>query len=166
MNKKIPNKRRVPNNRNVSNTGRILQSGKSIGQGIYGIYIFFFCLIYGFFFYYFNHNVDGIVRGFANFTLTEELKVFLVLCILCVLIWFILLAATVWRGRDIGFLKWQSILLYCIPPAPRFLVLLFNWKWLDPWAEIIASILWLIIAGIFLYLPTGWAYRKLQGKKV
>ena len=157
---------KVLDNKNIKISGQISQRGRTIGQGIYGIYIFSFCLIYGLFFYYFYSNLDMITSSLANLKLTQEVKVFLVLSFLCIVMWFVLFAATIWRGRDIGFPKWQSILLYCIPPAPRFLVMMYDLKWLDPWAEILASTLWFIIAGVFLYLPTGWAYRKLQGKKV
>ena len=157
---------KVLNNKNVKNSGQIVQKERTIGQGIYGIYIFSFCLIYGMFFYYFYSNLDTIVEGLSSFQLTYDVKIFLAFSLLCIIIWFVLLTATIWRGRDIGFSKWLSIILYCIPSMPRFIVVMYSLKWLEPWAEIISSALWFVVAGVFLYLPAGWAYRKLEGKKV
>ena len=138
----------------------IAQSGQTIGRLAYFFYLLLYALVYGSFLYYTTKNLDDIVNHLIHFELSYSVKVAGILSAVLIIVWFILLAATVWRGRDIGFAKWQSILLYLIPSLPRAVAMLFAIDVFGNWMDIMAIVLWLPISILFVYLPKDWMYRR------
>ena len=137
-----------------------VKQGKVLDRLEYGLFIGLFSIVYGIFIYYSIKYLDIIYDDIIHFTLSFPTKVAGGLGIACVIVWFLVLAATIWRGRDIGFPKWFSILMYLIPFMPRFFAMFFGVVELDSIAETLSSVLWLIVAGFFLYLPTDWYTKK------
>ena len=136
---------------------------RKLNQAEYGMFIGVFCAVFGGYFYYFLNNAEEISRGIVNLELTFYVKVILVLSILCVIMWFLLFAATIWRGNDIGFPEFISVGVYLLPTLPRFMGMSLWGQHMLDLIEVSATLLFLITAGLYLYLPTDWANQ--EGKR-
>jgi len=135
----------------------------SIGQLAYAGFVLLASIVYGSFMYYGNRYLDIVIEDMQALRMTFPTKLVAGLALGCVVVWFILLAASVWRGRDIGFAKWQSIGVYIIPCLPRFLAMLFALdESIDMWIDTLSSVLWICMVGLFLYLPAGWYDKKMN----
>lgn len=131
-----------------------------LNQSEFGIFIGIFCAIYVGFFYYFISYSQVIVNDIIHLEFTFHSQVAIGLAFLCIFMWFLLFAATIWRGNDIGFPTWISVLLYMAPAIPR-VAGMFTWgQKILGLLEIIATLLFFATAGLYLYLPSGWTRRE------
>lgn len=132
-------------------------------QMTYAAFVVLFSVIHGAFLWYMGEYMDVFLDDMVHFTLSSVLLTALGLMAACLIVWVVLLVATVLRGNEIGFPRWKSVVLYILPTMPRFLAILFEWQSADAWAETLAVGLWLIIALVFIYLPPDWErMRKLR----
>lgn len=136
------------------------EPGKRIGQAAYGCYVALFAAVYYAFFYYCNKYLNVIVEDLIHFRFSEPVKIAAVLSAACICVWLLFFAATVWRGRDIGFRKWQSVIFYLLPSMPRFFEMLFAFDLTNQWVEPLSTALCLVVSLLFLYLPTGWCFQR------
>ena len=142
----------------------LIPKGRVLSRLEYAFFVGLFSIVYGAFFFYATKYINIIYDDIINFRLTFNTKVAGVLGIACIIVWFIVFAGTVWRGRDIGFAKWQSVICYLLPCMPRFFSMFFGLDEFDNIIEPLSSFLWLIVASAFLYLPTDW-YTKRKYKR-
>lgn len=142
----------------------LVPKGRVLSRLEYAFFVGLFSIVYGAFFFYATKYINIIYDDIINFQMSFNTKVAAGLGIGCIIVWFIVFAGTIWRGRDIGFAKWQSVLFYLIPCMPRFFSMFFGIEEYDGIIETLSSFLWLILAGAFLYLPTDW-YTKRKYKR-
>lgn len=140
------------------------EEGKAIGQAAYACYVVLFSAVYFAFFMYCNRYLDVIVDDIIHFRFSDPTKMAAILSVACICVWVLFFAATVWRGRDIGFAKWQSVILYLIPSMPRTIEMLVAFDWSHHWIEPLATVLCLVISIVFLYLPSGWYLQRQKGR--